>query len=67
MDEILIYTCPSCGGLVLAKEKQKTKLCPYCGSQINLLRAKKVAAANTAFEASKLLRTIKSERGFTKN
>ena len=66
MGATLIVKCTKCGGLTLAARGQKTKVCPYCGIQINLLRAQKVAAANTALEASEILRRLKSEKGFTK-
>ena len=49
---------------MLAAKEQKTKICPYCGTNVNLQKAQKVAAANTAFEASEMLRKLKSEQGF---
>ena len=51
--------------MLVAKE-QKTKICPYCGTNVNLLRAQKVASANTAMEASEMLKNLKKEKGFTK-
>jgi DNA-directed RNA polymerase subunit RPC12/RpoP len=66
MGVTVIVKCTHCGGLVLAAKAQKTKLCPYCGTKINLLKAQKVAASNTALEASEILRKLKSEKGFTK-
>ena len=51
---------------MLAAKAQKTKICPYCGINLNLLRAQKVASANTAKEASEILKHLKSEKGFTK-
>ena len=36
----------------MATKGQKTKLCPYCGARVDLLRAQKVASASNAFEAS---------------
>jgi hypothetical protein len=51
---------------MLAAKAQKTKICPYCGINVNLLRAQKVASANTAKEASEILKHLKSEKGFTK-
>jgi len=50
---------------MLTTKKQKTKTCPYCGTHINLTRTQKVAAASNAFEASEILRKLKSEKGFT--
>jgi hypothetical protein len=51
---------------MLAAKEQKTKICPYCGTIVNLLRAQKVASANTAMEASEILKNLKKEKGFTK-
>jgi len=62
MGTTLIVKCTQCGGLTLTAKAQKTKICPYCGTQINLMRAQKVAAANTALEASEMLRKLKSEQ-----
>ncbi len=51
---------------MLAAKGQKTKICPYCGINVNLLYAQKVASANTAMEASEILKNMKKEKGFTK-
>jgi hypothetical protein len=51
---------------MLTTKGQKTKICPYCGARVNLLYAQKVASANTPFEASTLLRKLKSEQGFNR-
>jgi DNA-directed RNA polymerase subunit RPC12/RpoP len=60
----LIVVCNRCGGLLMAANDQKTRTCPYCGSRIDLKRAKKVASAKNAFEASEILRDLKSRKGF---
>ncbi len=62
MGATIIVKCTQCGGLTLAGMEQKTKICPYCGVHINLLKAKKVAAANNAMEASEILRKLKSDQ-----
>jgi DNA-directed RNA polymerase subunit RPC12/RpoP len=62
----LIIVCNRCGGLFLAADGQKTKTCPYCGTRVDVRRAKKVAAAKSAFEASEILRHIKSRKGFSR-
>jgi DNA-directed RNA polymerase subunit RPC12/RpoP len=62
MGVTLIIKCAQCGGLTLSAEGQKTKICPYCGANINLLKAQKVVACKTAFEASEILRKLKSEQ-----
>jgi hypothetical protein len=58
----LIVKCVKCGGLVLAAKDQKTKTCPYCDAQISVQKAKRLAAANTAMEASEMLRKLKGEK-----
>ncbi len=60
MAPTLIVKCSKCAGLTLAAKAQKTKVCPYCGTQINLLKAQKMAYAKTAREASEILRKLKS-------
>jgi hypothetical protein len=62
MGVTIIIKCIKCGGLTLCAKGQKTKVCPYCGTTINHLRAKKIAAANTALEASEMLRKLKAEQ-----
>jgi DNA-directed RNA polymerase subunit RPC12/RpoP len=62
MGVTLIIKCTQCGGLTLSSKGQKTKICPYCGTNISLLKAQKVVAANTALEASEILRRLKSEQ-----
>jgi DNA-directed RNA polymerase subunit RPC12/RpoP len=62
MGATLIVKCTQCGGLMLSAKGQKTKICPYCGSHVILLKAQKVAAANSALEASEILRKLKSEQ-----
>ena len=66
MRPTLIVTCNRCGGLFLAADSQKTKTCPYCGTRVDVRRAKKVASAKSAFEASEILRDIKSRKGFSR-
>jgi acetyl-CoA carboxylase beta subunit len=66
MTATLIVKCPKCAGLMLTAQKQKTKVCPYCGSHVNLLKAQRVAAAANAIEASEVLKKLKSEKGFNR-
>lgn len=61
MAETLVIACSRCGGLLLAKADQKTRECPHCGYTIYLQRVKKLASANTANEASMILRRMKNE------
>jgi len=60
MGVTFVIKCTKCGGLTLSAKEQKTKICPYCGTQINLQKAPKMAAADTALEASEILRNLKS-------
>jgi len=62
----LIVVCSRCGGLLMAADDQKTRTCPYCGSRVDVRRAKKVASAKNAFEASEILRDLKSRKGFNR-
>lgn len=64
MGATLIIICRSCGGLFLARENQKTRMCPYCNKYNDIRKAKKVASAKNAFEASQILRKLKSRKGF---
>ena len=71
MAPTLIVACGRCGGLLLAKADQKTRSCPHCGFTIFLEKAKRMGSADTANEASVMLRKMKSdaavkERGFQK-
>jgi len=61
-----IVKCTKCARLMLTTKGQKTKVCPYCGAHVNLLRAQHVASASNAFEASEMLRKLKSEQGFNR-
>lgn len=60
----LVLKCTKCGGYILAAPEQKTKICPYCGTNINLQKAIRVAAAKDAIEASEIIKRLKAEKGF---
>jgi DNA-directed RNA polymerase subunit RPC12/RpoP len=66
MGPTLIVVCNRCGGLLMAADDQKTRTCPYCGSRVDVRKAKKVASAKNAFEASEILRDLKSRKGFNR-
>lgn len=57
-----IIMCYSCGRLLLAIKDQKSRRCPHCGARINTERARFIASAPTAREASELLRKLKHEK-----
>lgn len=61
MAHYIIVVCSECGGYLLAKSGQKSRTCPYCGSRIPLEKAKKVASARDASEASAILRRFKEK------
>lgn len=46
---------------MLAKTETKTRTCPYCGHTVVVLKARKLASAKSASEASAILRKMKSE------
>jgi glutaredoxin len=50
---------------MLTSSQQKTKTCPYCSKQVNLKTAQNIAQANTAMEASELLKQLKANQGFS--
>ena len=59
MTRYIVVVCGKCGGFLLAKAEQKARTCPYCGSKVFLDKAKKVASAENASQASTLLRKLK--------
>jgi DNA-directed RNA polymerase subunit RPC12/RpoP len=62
----LIVVCSRCGGLLMAAVDQKTRTCPYCGSRVDVQKAKRIASAENAFVASEMLRELKSRKGFNR-
>jgi hypothetical protein len=66
MGPTLIIECSRFGNLFLAADNQKTRTCPYCGTRVNVRKAKKIASATNAYEASEMLREIKSRKGFSR-
>jgi len=61
MKSVLIIVCSRCGGFLLAKAGEKTRTCPYCGSKVNVEKAKKVASAESSYQASETLRKLKRD------
>jgi DNA-directed RNA polymerase subunit RPC12/RpoP len=59
MTHYIIVVCSKCGGFLLAKAEQKTRTCPYCGSKVALDKARKMASAENAYDASTVLRRLK--------
>ena len=59
----VVLVCSGCGRYLIAKAGQKSKQCNYCGNVVDLWRAKKVRSANSAREASKLVREFKMRAG----
>ncbi|UCE29450.1 MAG: DUF1922 domain-containing protein [Candidatus Bathyarchaeota archaeon] len=57
-----VIVCFRCGQLLLAKTYQKTRRCPYCETRLILSKTRKVATAETAREASTLIRTLKQKK-----
>ncbi|MCJ7699162.1 DUF1922 domain-containing protein [Candidatus Bathyarchaeota archaeon] len=44
----------------MAQAEQKTRTCPYCGGTVFVQKAKRLASAKSAAEASQILRRLKS-------
>lgn len=51
MGGFLVVQCGKCGNLLLCKEGQRTRRCPYCGFAVNVLRSRKLAKAESIREA----------------
>ncbi|HJX02437.1 MAG TPA: DUF1922 domain-containing protein [Candidatus Bathyarchaeia archaeon] len=60
MTSTLIVVCSKCGGYLLAKADQKSRTCPYCNYPVILGKAKKVASAENAYQASEILKRLKA-------
>jgi hypothetical protein len=56
-----IFLCSGCGRFLIARAGQKSKRCNYCECVVDLCRAKKIASAGSAREASKIMRGLKME------
>jgi len=65
MGSTLVVECSRCGGLLLTPAAQKTKTCPYCGTRVKVMKAKKLASARTANQASQILRHLKTRKGLS--
>mgnify|MGYP000002777033 CR=1 FL=1 len=58
----VVIACPNCGRLLLARTGQKTRRCPGCGARLILENARKLAYAETAREATRIIQALKMER-----
>ena len=54
-----ILQCSSCGNILIAKKGQRTKLCTYCNTRLNLSKVKVLAEAPNSREASKIAIALK--------
>jgi predicted RNA-binding Zn-ribbon protein involved in translation (DUF1610 family) len=66
MGQTNIIECIRCGGLLLVAEDMKSRTCPYCGTRVDVRRARKLASAEDAFAASEVLQELKKEKGFNR-
>lgn len=57
-----VVVCCQCGQLLLTKAEQKSKLCPYCNVKLSVRKARVMAHAETAQEASELIRVLKRKK-----
>ncbi len=62
MPATTVVECNKCSGLFLATKTQRTRTCPYCGTKVNLQKAKRLATTENAIDASAMLRKLKAER-----
>jgi hypothetical protein len=62
MAPTVVLECTQCGGLLLAAKSQKTRCCPYCNAKVDLKKAKRLASAESAMEASEILCKLKAQR-----
>ncbi|KPV62307.1 MAG: hypothetical protein AOA65_1931 [Candidatus Bathyarchaeota archaeon BA1] len=60
----MVIVCYTCGRFLLAKVGQKTRRCPYCEARVVLEKARRVAYAKSAQEASNIIRTLKKSKTF---
>jgi DNA-directed RNA polymerase subunit RPC12/RpoP len=56
-----VIVCYGCGRLLLTKTDQKNRQCPHCGARLIVARTKHVAHAESAREASLLMRAMKQK------
>jgi len=66
MGQTNIIECPRCSGLLLVADDKKSRTCPYCGTKVDVRRAKTLASAEDAFTASEVLRELKKQKGFNR-
>ncbi|MEM3641122.1 MAG: DUF1922 domain-containing protein [Candidatus Bathyarchaeia archaeon] len=57
----LIVVCSHCGKFLIANAQRKTRTCPHCGFKVVIERAKRVASAQNAYDASAILRRLKEQ------
>ena len=57
-----VIECTNCGNLILIAATQKSRTCPYCGVRVETRRANKVASAEDAFTASRVVRSLKEQK-----
>ncbi|MGC8849732.1 MAG: DUF1922 domain-containing protein [Candidatus Bathyarchaeia archaeon] len=59
----VIVVCDRCGHSSLAREENRRRRCPYCGSLIKITRLNVVASTEDAEAARELLKNMKLHRG----
>jgi len=67
MKAFIIVVCSRCGRYLIAKSRQKTKTCSYCGFKLMVEKAKKIKYAESAQEASLVLRKLKTNSARNKS
>jgi len=56
-----VIVCYSCGRLLLTKTEQKSRQCPHCDARLIVAKTRHVAMAESAREASHLIRSMKQK------
>ncbi len=59
----IVVNCPHCGSLMVARAENRTRSCPRCNHRADLRGLRIVARAETAREASAILRALKAKEG----
>jgi DNA-directed RNA polymerase subunit RPC12/RpoP len=59
MSRFLIVRCLKCGQPLLARGGQRSKLCTYCGTHLNLAKLRVFAVADSSAEARHIVQAMK--------
>lgn len=57
----IVVRCPKCRNLILAKMKNKTRLCTHCGNRVKIRTLRVQGRASSIHEAISLIQTMKEK------